>query len=231
MPSERALHRSGADFQGAPRIGLGDSAAFVVIRRWKRLILCDTALGVLTGPVAGGSELSPLNPGPGTEPPYLAGREPQKQAVQSSLQRLRKGERLSVFLVLLGPRGNGKTVMLGWIRREAEPRGIETHNLTAGGIGTEQKLVARIAPSRWWDRIRRVSAALLTVVADSRETPPIANPLRARLRRGPLVLLIDEAHVLNVTVGKVLLPEAQQLVNEGKPLLWCSPVRPDCRAV
>lgn len=175
--------------------------------------------GTSTGLGAGGSEISPFNPGPGTEPPYLAGREPQKRAIHSGLDRLRQGERPGGFFVLFGPRGNGKTVMLGWIRREAKARGIETLNLTAGGIRTEQELVGRIALSRWWDRIRRVSLGGVTVATESRAATPVARTLRARLRRRALVLLIDEAHILDVAVGKVLLPEVQQLVNEGKPLL------------
>lgn len=165
------------------------------------------------------SDLPPFNPGPGAEPPYLAGRESQERTVRHALERLVRGRGRGGFLILVGPRGNGKTVMLGWGRRKAEELGIDTLNLTAAGIGTEQKLVAQLAPSKWWDRIRRLSVALITVATDSGAEPTIAHALHSRLKRGPLVLLIDEAHVLNVAVGRVLLPEAQKLVSEGLPLL------------
>ena len=165
------------------------------------------------------SDLPPFNPGPGTEPPYLAGRESQERTVRHALERLVRGPEQGGFLILIGPRGNGKTVMLGWGRRKAKELGIDTLNLTAAGIGTEQKLVAQLAPSKWWDRIRRLSVALITVATDSGAEPTIAHALHSRLKRGPLVMLIDEAHVLNVAVGRELLPEAQKLVNEGLPLL------------
>ena len=163
--------------------------------------------------------MPPFNPGPGTEPPYLAGREPQEQTIRQALDRLVQREGQGGFLILVGPRGNGKTVMLGQGRKKAQELGIDTLNLTAGGIGTQQELVAQLAPSKWWDRIRRLSVALITIATDSGAEPTIAHALHSRLNRGPLVILIDEAHVLNLAVGRALLPEAQKLVNEGRPLL------------
>ncbi len=62
--------------------------------------------------------LNPFNPGAGTRPPQLAGREKLLERASTALKRLRAG-RDARGQLLLGLRGVGKTVLLGAIGRMA----------------------------------------------------------------------------------------------------------------
>jgi type II secretory pathway predicted ATPase ExeA len=61
---------------------------------------------------------NPFNPGAGTPPPELVGRDPILQQADVALERIKRG-RSERSLLLVGLRGVGKTVMLREIRRRA----------------------------------------------------------------------------------------------------------------
>ena len=61
---------------------------------------------------------NPFNPGAGTPPPELVGRDPILQQSDVTLEQLKRG-RSERSLVLVGLRGVGKTVLLREIRRRA----------------------------------------------------------------------------------------------------------------
>lgn len=61
---------------------------------------------------------NPFNPGAGTPPPDLVGRDPVLQQADIALERVRRG-RSERSLLLVGLRGVGKTVLLREIRRRA----------------------------------------------------------------------------------------------------------------
>jgi hypothetical protein len=73
---------------------------------------------------------NPFNPGAGTPPPELAGRDELLETARVSLERLRRG-RPSKSMLLVGLRGVGKTVLLDRIRELAEGLGIETIRIEA----------------------------------------------------------------------------------------------------
>ncbi len=62
--------------------------------------------------------LGPFEPGPGRLPPYLAGREAEQRALAGFVARLRERRPPPSDLILYGPRGNGKTVLLRWLEQE-----------------------------------------------------------------------------------------------------------------
>ncbi len=66
---------------------------------------------------------NPFNPGAGTPPPELAGRDEIREAARIALERTRIG-RASRSLIMVGLRGVGKTVLLDRIREDAEAGSI-----------------------------------------------------------------------------------------------------------
>lgn len=64
--------------------------------------------------------LNPFVPGRGVLPPYLAGREDEKRRLKGVLGYVEAGRGAPRDVVLSGPRGNGKTVLLRWFQAEVE---------------------------------------------------------------------------------------------------------------
>ena len=62
--------------------------------------------------------LGPFQAGDGGLPPYLAGREYEQEICGAFLSRLRNGRPPPREIVFHGPRGNGKTALLAWLRKE-----------------------------------------------------------------------------------------------------------------
>ena len=111
--------------------------------------------------------------------------------------------------------------MLLWIQAEARARGIQTVIVSAGMIDTEQDLVARLPrPRKWTERLGSISWKGLGWKSSEREAEPLDQALARHLRKAPLALLIDEAHVLDASVGLKLLSTVQELRGQGAPLLF-----------
>ena len=85
---------------------------------------------------------NPYNPGAGTPPPELAGRDELREKVRSCIERLRIGNSAK-SLILVGLRGVGKTVLLDRMRSDAEGTGIQTLRIEAP---ENKSLPAMLAP-------------------------------------------------------------------------------------
>ena len=85
---------------------------------------------------------NPYNPGAGTPPPELAGRDELREKVRICVERLRIGNSAK-SLILVGLRGVGKTVLLDRMRRDAESTGIQTLRIEAP---ENKSLPAMLAP-------------------------------------------------------------------------------------
>ena len=110
--------------------------------------------------------------------------------------------------------------MLHWIEAEAIARGVEALVLTPAVLRTEADLVARLSGApKWIHRLGGLSWK--SVQWKPRERPAHAadEVLERRLRKAPLVLLIDEAHALDAEVGRSVLSAVQRLGASGAPLL------------
>jgi len=145
---------------------------------------------------------------------------------------LRDGLAPSRDLVLHGPRGNGKTALLVWLQQEAAAyAGVDVLSLTPAGMPDETKLVERLLPASWWRRFApgQVSVQGITWRPGRRDPPPLDEALAARVRKAPLLLLIDEAHTLDVAVGRALLNAGQQ-VGRRLPFLLVLAGTPNLRA-
>ena len=158
--------------------------------------------------------LGPFQAGDGGLPPYLAGRESEQEICGAFLSRLRNGRPPPREIVFHGPRGNGKTALLAWLRKEvAAFPGVDAIRLVPAAIRTETKLVERLLPSSWWQRLAPSEVSLYGIKwrPGQDRPPPLDEALAARSAKKPLVLLLDEAHTLAPEVGSALLNASQQV--------------------
>ena len=166
-----------------------------------------------------------FTPGDGATPPVLSGREEQQAVLSRCLSDLVKGESPPHNVVLIGPRGNGKTVLLNWFKRECRASGaVDVAALTPHDIPDSRSLVAELAPRSALARLlpRKVGVASVgSLEWEARTDTParLTRRLIARCSTKPLVVLLDEAHTLDIRVGSALLNASQQVRDEAPFLL------------
>ena len=130
--------------------------------------------------------------------------------------------------MVFGPRGNGKTALLRWAKRQAREKGIEAISVASSMIDTEDALVRKLSAGSWWSGIvEAVSAFGLHVRVNTQRATPIEEALCKRVRKCPLLLSIDEAHTLDPYVGQQLVQAAQEVYGEGAGLLLMIAGTPD----
>ena len=162
-------------------------------------------------------------PGTGAFPPALVGREQEQMFLSRCLTHLAGGGSPPHDVVLIGPRGNGKTVLLHWFQRACResPAKLDVAAVTAAEIPDRAALLAELAPTGIARLLpRKVGiAALASAEWTATGTPGnLARRLIARCRRRPLAVLLDEAHTLDLEVGQLLL-NASQRVRAQAPFL------------
>ena len=167
---------------------------------------------------------NPFRPGHGGAPPYLAGREPEQSLFRKVSDDLRSGVPVSRSLVVYGPRGNGKTALLRWAKREVDADGgLDAHWLVGSNVPAPGDLVARLGLGSWLRKIAPESVSVAGVGVSLRrgEDRPLllAEALEARAKAKPLLILLDEAHTLKPEVGQWLLNAAQAAGSEAPFLL------------
>ena len=92
------------------------------------------------------SEVIPdvFKPGDGAFPPALTGREREQAVLTRSLADLSAGEAPPHDIVLTGPRGNGKTVLLHWFERACrDAGGVDVERISPSEVRTRQPWVDR----------------------------------------------------------------------------------------
>ena len=163
-------------------------------------------------------------PGDGARPPALAGRGTEQAVLRRCLGDLARGAAPPHNVVLVGPRGNGKTALLNWFKAACgeSASGVDVLSLTPGEIADAEGLIDAVAPRRGLAKLlpRKVGVASV----GSAEWLPsqernFKRALLARCRRKPLALLLDEAHTLDLRVGSLLLNASQQVRAEAPFLL------------
>lgn len=159
-----------------------------------------------------------FKPGDGGTPPYLAGRTREQQVLLGALESLREGEGAHRNIVLTGPRGNGKTVLMRWFESKCEQdSALDVVWLTPAGMGNSlDDLANELAPTARWDNLKpdMVKAGIKLVEATwqlGNKSSNLSRLLTARCRQRSLVLLLDEAHTLDPAVGQVLLNVSQEV--------------------
>ena len=161
-----------------------------------------------------------FDPGSGGTPPYLAGREAEQQALRKPLlERLYKGKGTGRDIILIGPRGNGKTALMHWLERTCEQDSIlDVVWLTPASVRNDLDALANeLAPlAGWRERLQPdiVRAGITGVGATwklGNRGSSLSHLLLARCRQRPLVVLLDEAHTLDTELGRVLLNVSQEV--------------------
>ena len=165
-----------------------------------------------------------FTPGSGATPPALTGREPEQTVLNRCLADLVGGASPPHDIVLTGPRGNGKTVLLNWFKNACEDRKLDVVALTPDEIPNRAALIAALSPRTWMSKLmpRKVGVAAVGSVewAASAVAPDnLARQLSIRCRKKAVVVLLDEAHTLDPEVGRTLLNASQKVRGEAPFLL------------
>ena len=165
-----------------------------------------------------------FTPGRGEIPTYFAGREAEQNTLSRQHEILAAGGRVPKDIILLGPRGNGKTALLRWFEDEIERRGeIDAVWVTPTAITTAQELAEALASVVVSVTTRvRANVGLLSGewTFGGERHRNLKSLLLARCRRRPLVMLLDEAHRLDLAMGEALLNLSQE-VGKRAPFLLC----------
>ncbi len=174
---------------------------------------------------------SRFTPGAGISPPYLAGREKEKNRIESALDNLEAGLKTTENIALIGPRGNGKTVLLRWAQTQVRERysKIECAVLNQKSFESYQDLVGALADSRVNSALadEGFSAGMNLLGSGISYSRPEAAKrllgpvLEKRCSDNGLAILIDEAHTLDhyADSARAFLNDVQTLAGDGRPLL------------
>ena len=176
-----------------------------------------------------------FRPGFGQSPPLLSGREREQSDIAWELKGIAEGAPATSHIALIGPRGNGKTALLGWVADETAQcgrHGAECIQLTGNSFRSVESLVHDLARPEW---LRRGGApGVLIAVEDiasqlfagaslnagsESAAERLLGPVLERRAREKLVLLVDEAHIMGRyqdTVRKFF--NAVQIVSRNHPL-------------
>ena len=168
--------------------------------------------------------INPFVPGQGVLPPFLAGRDSEQHDLMRLLAYVQAGRGAPRNAVLSGPRGNGKTVLLRWFEREVEAAGkVDVVWRTPRALPSLDALATALVPPA---RFRPLLPDTLSVsIGIGRlgwelggNPGTLTELLTLRCAHRPLVILLDEAHTLDETVGRALL-NAGQSVAAAAPFL------------
>lgn len=163
-----------------------------------------------------GEETRLFAPGTGAYPPVLAGREREQAVLSQCLSDLTAGGSPPHDVVLIGPRGNGKTALLGWFENACHDASVHVVRLVPSRVGDRDALLGAMLPA---GRLRRWLPTKLGVAGMGKaEWEPPAAPMSnfmdrlvARCRRRPTAVLVDEAHTLDLKVAQILLNVSQDV--------------------
>ncbi len=171
---------------------------------------------------------SPFQPGRGKLPPYLAGRGQEQALIREFLEAVAERVAPASDIILYGPRGNGKTVLIEWARREAATLKFSVADLQGGSLTSEERLAAALAVERrWLTALRGFTLGPIGVRLETLPPGPVSRVLARRVQRRPLLILIDEAHMLGVEPGRSLLNTVQAFQRRDLPVLLILAGTPD----
>ncbi len=188
----------------------------------------------------------PFTPGTGHAPEHIAGRDDVFDVLEDALQSIAPSEVQEEDallehdsmppIVITGPRGVGKTLLLRWMQKRAQEMKIHVARLEY-----VKDLTAGDALDNLFDEIAGGDASLLELVKGfnlsvgplgggvdlGAATRTYKNVLQGRLRQGPLVLLMDEAHHYQAKYMGLMLQVGQRLITEEYPLVMLLAGTPD----
>ena len=176
---------------------------------------------------------NPFQPGFGLTPAYMGHRPNLEKALLDALESVRDEAPGARGILLYGPRGNGKTVLLNWLQRQAEGEDggapVPSVRFSSRDAGSTARMSAAVRRGR--HRLEGLRAALedsgisirfdlpLLSVRVERDMgdPAIAFESWLSESDGPLLLTMDEAHEADSTALGNLL-DAVQTAGYSRPL-------------
>ena len=171
---------------------------------------------------------NPFKPGNGQMPPLLAGRDGVKKDINGLLEALNEPYGVPSDIILYGPRGNGKTVLLGWLENHciAGPKYTVLRITPSSSMSLKEQLMASLGTAL--SQVTTEGSGSLGAmfaklggkrsVVQSSQAEPLSNFLIKQARKNPLVLLVDEAHTMPADWGQELLNVSQD-VRQKAPFL------------
>ncbi|WP_424947431.1 AAA family ATPase [Candidatus Spongiihabitans sp.] len=175
-------------------------------------------------------DLNPFNPGSGGSPPYLAGRENEQGRLMKILAEMSAGRSPGADMVMYGPRGMGKTVLLNWLEIEAKKAStkdnpIRTSWTTPNKLTSPTDLWSYLLSQDWKKRLKpdELTAGLgaLSATWESKgaANQVLENTLVNECKKSPLIFLMDEAHTMDAGLCNGLLNLSQEIRREAPFLL------------
>ena len=174
---------------------------------------------------------NPFKPGRGATPPYLAGRENEQNRLREILADMADGDSPAADIVMYGPRGMGKTVLLNWFANEAKKGGTKDNSIRVSRVTPDQLT----SPADMWgflisknwlqkkfpNKKEAGVKGFLYGVWTENSTPPkkLLDKLIRQCKKSPLVCLLDEAHTMEPGQCRALLNLSQEVQNEAPFLL------------
>ena len=153
----------------------------------------------------------------------IVGRDSVLNAIERRLGVLQRGGK-GENLVLIGPRGNGKTVLCRELEGVADKLGIRVVALTGGEIQSTDQLIDTLTQPgllRKWG-IAGIEGRLFGVGGGVKFAPrpdgALVDVLSGLAQDAGLVITVDEAHETKPVAARALL-NAAQIVANAHPLL------------
>ena len=179
---------------------------------------------------------------------HLAGRDQLKLELSDRIDATVEKERHPTAIALIGPRGCGKTALLGWIEEKANKSSLPVIRLVKQNFESVDSLAKALAEqadsnlsSRAYsfrgglkDPTGQLGSAELEFTRKSEYTPIentlfLTNLLAAASTKG-LAILVDEAHDMPPEVGRVFYDAAQSAAQRN-PIMLVIAGTPDLELV
>ena len=172
-----------------------------------------------------------FKPGAGEVPPVMAGREKEQSRIKLVLDRLNAGLSPGQNIALIGPRGNGKTVLLKWVKEqvgrcdgkiecvELIPENFESHHDLVMELTDPETFSARAFG--WLSPLASLQELGVGLSRKGTAKKPLRHVLKKRCSKSGLAILIDESHKLYCypNLAGAFFNDVQVLVGDGCPLL------------